>query len=315
MLATLQPFKSVPLRAIFPSSWTVVLLTSGSAPKDVYLRPAAVVCVWFHSISAHPDTLCAAQGNHVFLGPKSSSTFKDSGMPFNVTYGTGQVAGDIISDNINLAGLALDQHVFGVSLVESPDFTVGVPFDGLMGLAQSTLSNQGVLTPVEALAKQGLITEAITSYKISRASDGLNDGEITFGGLDESKFDPNTLVTVDNLSPIGFWEAAFTVSVNGQDLGLNNRTAILDTGTTLVIAPPDDATALHAMIPGSQSDGQGNFIIPCTNDAVVSLTMGGQNFDINPVDLLFIPVDPNNLQGDCFSGISSGQIGGPQLWL
>ena len=188
-------------------------------------------------------------------------------------------------------------------------------FDGLMGLAQSPLSNQGVLTPVESLAKQGLINEAVTSYKISRVSDGLNDGEITFGGLDTSKFDPNTLVTFQNVNQDGFWEGAFTVSVDGQDLGLQDRTAILDTGTTLIIAPADDAQALHASIPGSKSDGQGGFVIPCTNNAVVSMTFGDQAFDINPVDLLFAPVDPNDLQGDCLSGISAGIIGGPTQWL
>lgn len=257
-----------------------------------------------------------SQGNHVFLGQQSSSSFQDSGKPFNVTYGSGQVAGNIISDNVNIAGLALDKHIFGVALVESQDFSSDTTkFDGLMGLAQSTLSNQGVLTPVESLAKQGLINEAITSYKLSRVSDGTNDGEITFGGLDTSKFDPNTLATFQNVNQNGFWEGDFTASVDGKDLGLKGRTAILDTGTTLIIAPATDAEAVHAKIPGSKSDGQGGFVIPCTNNAVVSMTFGGQAFDINPVDLLFAPVDQNNLQGDCISGISSGNIGGPTQWL
>lgn len=184
-----------------------------------------------------------------------------------------------------------------------------------MGLAQSTLSNQGVLTPVEALAKNGLISEAITSYKISRVSDGLNDGEITFGALDQTKFDPNTLVTFQNVNPQGFWEGAFTLSVDGQDPGLGGRTGILDTGTTLLMAPAKDAAAIHAAIPGSQSDGQGGFTIPCTTNSSVSLKFAGQDFAIEPVDLLFAPVDPNNLQGDCISSISSGNIGGPTQLL
>jgi len=255
-------------------------------------------------------------GPHVFLGQQSSTTFQDSGNAFQVTYGSGEVQGNIISDNINVAGLALDKHVFGVALVESADFSGDTTkFDGLMGLAKSSLSNQGVLTPVEALAKQGLINEAITSYKISRVSDGLNDGEITFGGLDQSKFDPNSLVTFQNVNKDGFWEGDFTVSVDGQDLGLSGRTTILDTGTTLILAPAADAAAVHSKISGAKSDGQGGFTIPCTNTGVVSLTFGGQNFDINPVDLLFAPVDPNNLQGDCISGISSGNVGGPNQWL
>jgi len=261
-------------------------------------------------------TFFTTQGNHVFLGQQSSTTFQDSGKTFQVKYGSGSVEGNIISDNLNIAGLALDKHVFGVALVESEQFSGNTTkFDGLMGLAKSILSNQSVLTPVESLAKQGLISEAITSYKISRVSDGLNDGEITFGGLDQSKFDPNTLVTFQNINENGFWEGDFTVSVGDQDLGLQSRTAILDTGTTIIIAPTADAEAVHAKIPGAKPDGQGGFSIPCTNTAVVSLTFAGQAFDINPIDLLFAPVDANDLQGDCLSGITSGDVGSPQQWL
>jgi len=119
------------------------------------------------------------------------------------------------------------------------DHSDTTPFDGLMGLAQSALSQQGVPTPVEALASAGLIPKAITSYKISRLADQLNDGEITFGGLDSTKFDANTLTTFDNVNTQGFWEGNMdSVTVNGSDLGLQGRTAILDTGTTLIVAPP-----------------------------------------------------------------------------
>lgn len=199
--------------------------------------------------------------------------------------------------------------------MESSDFTDDPTTDGLLGLAKSSISNQGVPTPVEVLAQQGLIKQAITSYKISRISDGLNDGEITFGGLDQSKFSPSTLVTFTNVNTQGFWEGSFTVTVAGKSLGLSGRTAILDTGTTLIIAPAADIKALHAKIPGSKSDGQGGYIIPCTNTAVVSFTFGGRAFDINPIDLLFAPVDPNNLKGSCYSGIAAGTIGTATEWL
>jgi len=256
-------------------------------------------------------------GNHVFLGPKSSSSFVDTNAPFNVSYGTGSVGGDIIKDNIVVAGLSLPAHTFGVATVESVDFSSdAVPFDGLMGLAQSTLSQQQTSTPVESLATNGLITEAITSYKISRLADGKNDGEITFGGLDASKFDPKTLTTLANVSPTGFWEANMdAVTVDGTDTGLQGRNAILDTGTTLIIAPAADALAVHNAIPGAKSDGQGGFTVPCTTSASVALTFGGASFAIDPRDIAIAPLDPNNPTGDCVSGISSGAIGGATTWL
>lgn len=62
----------------------------------------------------------------------------DTGKPFSVTYGTGQVSGDIVTDNISIANLTLNTHTFGVATTESVDFSAdSTPFDGLMGLAQS----------------------------------------------------------------------------------------------------------------------------------------------------------------------------------
>ncbi|CAE6456844.1 unnamed protein product [Rhizoctonia solani] len=255
-------------------------------------------------------------GNHTFLGAKASTSFKSAGRTFQVTYGTGQVAGDVITDDVVIAGLKLPAHTFGAASVESVEFSSNdTPFDGLVGLAKSTLSNQKVDTPPESLAKAGLIQSAITSYKIPRLADAKNDGEITFGGIDETKIDTATTTTIANVNKNGFWEVPFTAAVGGKDLGLSGRTAILDTGTSLIIAPAADAQALHAQIPGAKSDGQGGFTIPCTTDAQVAFTMGSQSFSIDPRDLLFVPVNQNNLQGDCVSGIMSGQIGGPQEWL
>ncbi|KDQ14371.1 hypothetical protein BOTBODRAFT_32830 [Botryobasidium botryosum FD-172 SS1] len=254
---------------------------------------------------------------HQSLGTSSSSSFVDSGAPFNVTYGAGKVSGTIIKDNVVIANLSLPGHVFGASSEESKEFSGDdIAFDGLVGLAKSTISNQGVPTPVESLASAGLISDAITSYKISRLADGLNDGEITFGGLDQTKFNTNSLVTVKNVNALGFWETGLdAVTVNGQDLGLKKRTTILDTGTTLMIVPAKDAAAIHAAIPGSQSDGQGGFTIPCTTTASVALTIGAKSFAIDPRDLTFLPEDPNNLTGNCVSGISSGSVGGANEWL
>jgi hypothetical protein len=193
----------------------LILMDSGSA--DLWV--AGDQCVGANGVDC---------GQHQTLGA-ASSTFKASNTPFQVTYGTGAVAGNIIQDDISVAGLALPAHTFGVALQETADFSDdSVPFDGLMGLAQSTLSQQKVLTPVEALAQAGLIPDAITSYKIPRLADGKNDGEITFGALDDTKFDPATLTVLPNVNKQGFWEADLdAVTVDGTDTGLAGRTAII----------------------------------------------------------------------------------------
>ncbi|KAH9057800.1 acid protease [Lactarius vividus] len=287
----------------------------GTPPRDfLILMDSGSADLWVgaEGCQSAEGTDC---GNHTFLGPQSSTSFVDTQQPFQVTYGKGAVAGNIVKDNIAIAGLQLTAHTFGVALQETDDFTNST-FDGLMGLAKSTLSEQRTPTPVEELAKQGLIKDAIVSYKISRLADQKNDGEITFGGLDPSKFDQATLVALPNVNTQGFWEATMdAVTVDGNDLGLTGRTAILDTGTTLFVAPPADVQAIHKAIPGSKSDGNGGFLIPCTTNASLALSFGGKSFAIDSRDITFAPADPNDPTGDCVSGIVPGQIGGPQQLL
>jgi hypothetical protein len=128
-----------------------------------------------------------------------------------------------------------------------------------MGLAQSSLSNMGVLTPIEFLASTGAVAAAQVGYNLARLSDGPNYGTVCFGGVESvtreclshtlssqltsfgrystSKFIA-PLTTVANVNTQGFWEAAVDdVSVDGQSLGLEGRTAILDTGTSLIVVP------------------------------------------------------------------------------
>lgn len=105
------------------------------------------------------------------------------------------------------------------------------------------------------------------------------------------------------------------VSVSGKNLGLAGRTAIFDTGTTLIIAPQVDANAIHQAIPGAKSDGQGGFTVPCNTNASLAMTFGGKVFAIDPRDLAVQPLNPNNPTGDCVSGIAAGTIGGANEWL
>lgn len=256
----------------------------------------------------------SAEGcNHPSLNA-ASSTLHMTNTNFKVSYGTGSVQGVLIKEDITIGGLLLRQHTFGGVTSASKEFTSSnIPFDGLMGTAKSSLSSQKVMTPIEAMAKAGLISGAFIGYSLGRVSDNQNIGQATFGGVDQTKFTGN-LTMFRNVNTKGFWEGEMaTILVNGQVV-LKQKTGILDTGTTLIIAPPADAQALHARIPGASSDGKGGYLIPCTNKAKVALSFGGVPFEINPVDLTFQPTT-TDLSANCISAISSGTVGGPNQWL
>lgn len=272
------------------------------------------------------------QGNHTALGTQSSSSFVQSTQTFNVTYGSGTVEGLLCQDNVNIAGLELMNHTFGVTTTESVQFASdATAFDGIMGLAHSVrssswvgvfrthlvvqkLSQEQVLNPVESLAAKKLIQAPITSFKIPRLADQLNDGEVTFGGLDATKFINNSLVTFPNVNTVGFWEGAMdAIMVNGTNTGLTGRTAILDTGTTLILAPPADAKQVVESLGGTCDTQQ--CTIPCTTGTSLALAFGNASFAIDPRDLAVLPINPDDPTGSCTAGIQPQQIGAATEWL
>lgn len=109
-----------------------------------------------------------------------------------------------------------------------------------MGLARGAGSEQHVPTFPESLSKQNLIGSTVVGYKLARSTDSINDGELTLGGLDSSKFDNSTLVNLPVISDrFDLWAVDIAqIQVGGRPLTLQLRSALLDTGTTLILAPP-----------------------------------------------------------------------------
>lgn len=268
------------------------------------------------------STSCGdCSSSHKSLGKSTSSSFKaiTPTKDFSITYGTGSVSGHLGNDTLVISNFTLPDHTFGLATNESSDFSdSSVPFDGLMGLAREELSSTQTPTPIDSLFSAGLVSQPVMGYHLGRSSDAHNDGEVTFGGVNGELFEGN-LTEVDNVSDQGFWEANLdAVSFGGKSISLSGstqRTAILDTGTTLIVAPQKDADAVHAAIEGSKSDGQGGYTIPCTTSGQVALSFGGKEWAMDPRDMVYLPVDSKDLKGDCVSAISAGSVGQAGEWL
>uniref|UniRef100_A0A1D1Z659 Aspartic-type endopeptidase ctsD n=1 Tax=Anthurium amnicola TaxID=1678845 RepID=A0A1D1Z659_9ARAE len=253
------------------------------------------------------DVACT---QHTVFDPTKSKTFSTDNQPFSIQYGTGSVSGTIATEDVSIAGLPIKQQTFGLTTTESQEFA-GSEFDGILGMALDQLSSQGAVTPFSSLVKQGVVQQPLFGFFLGREKDNTQ-GQLTLGGTDNSLFKGD--ISFNKLvSNQGFWEIAMDdAAVDGKPLGFQKKTAIIDTGTTLLIAPPADAAAIHAQIPGSQQDGD-NFAVPCDTKSIVALTFGGKNFEISTKDLARIPIPgQSNL---CVSGISGGVIGGPDQWL
>lgn len=139
----------------------------------------------------------------------------------------------------------------------------------------------------------------------------------SFGYIDEPSLNGQQphYVPVDTSN--GFWEfPSPTITIAGTQHARPGRTAIVDTGTTLVLIDDDICAKIYDAIPGSRYDNsQPGYVFPTNISAsalpVISFGVGDREFAINVADLPFAPTgfaDANG--GESFGGIQSrGTLG------
>jgi len=234
---------------------------------------------------------------HSTFGPEDSQTYTPlDGESFSVQYGTGDVSGTLANDTFSFAGLKLEMTL-GIANVTSSDFS-SYPMDGILGLSQLQVNGQPNF--IQTLVGAKLLQSNVFGISISRSGDGPNLGEINFGAPDTSRFSGSLSYTSVASNGESDWAIPMdSIGWAGQDSGLTGRTAYLDTGTSFIFCPADDAKAFHALIPGSdlQSDGV-TYHVPCTTTDAATVTFSGVTYNISSEDW----VGPN-VDGACTSNI------------
>jgi len=156
---------------------------------------------------------------------------------------------------------------FGLAQSVSDEF-LSYPMDGILGLGRpDTLSSDptGVKAPslLDALVSQKIISTKLFGLALSRAADGgSNNGEINFGNPDTSRYDGDLNYVLAVTGTNGFWEIPMAdAGVDGKKFGLTGRTAIIDSGTSFILMPQNDAATLHQGIPNSSQNGESSNIV------------------------------------------------------
>ncbi|GAA5873045.1 hypothetical protein JCM16303_006924 [Sporobolomyces ruberrimus] len=219
-----------------------------------------------------PSTVCnsAACNSHTKYNPSKSSTSKSvPNKKLSITYGDGSsTQGVVYSDTITLGGMTINSQVFGAATALSSDFASD-PYDGLMGMAFSSISTLGTPTVFETLTTQAkLFANQFSFYLASTGS------QLFLGGMDSSKikFGSTKYYPVTNA---GYWLLDAKVNVAGVPVSsLGKFSAIVDTGTSVIVAPTADAAAFWAKVPNSGVYGSGYYTYDCASPPSVSFSFG-----------------------------------------
>ncbi|KAK4228973.1 hypothetical protein QBC38DRAFT_360641 [Podospora fimiseda] len=232
---------------------------------------------------------------HNRFDSSASKSFQTSKAPFFISYGTGNLTGTVGNDTAKFAGKIFDLQ-FGVANHTAEDFR-HFAFDGILGLA---MSNSVTGTFMLSLRQKKVFENIMFGISLNRDSDGVNDGQITFGGVDKAKYTGDITYTnvAESEKKRGEWTIPMDgAGVSGKSAGIVGRVAAIDTGTSMIFTPPEDSDALFRNIPGvvfNSSKGYQEYIVPCDTKIPIELTFSGVTYEISPKDW----VAPE-FEGDC----------------
>jgi len=244
---------------------------------------------------AGSDCQAGCQSVATFDSSKST-TFQNDSQSFTIQYGSGQAAGSLGQDTIQMAGFSVPNQVFAVcDQVSSGLLTT--PVSGLMGLAWNTIASSGATPFWQTLAGSGAWDSPVMSFQLTRFVDDQSaqtlepGGSFTMGFVNQSLY--SGAIDFQNV-PSGsesYWILAMnSMTVQGNSVTLPTGTdsyAAIDTGTTLVGGPSSAIAAIYAQIPGS-APGSGNYegyyTYPCNTEVNVAISFGGPSWSVSPAD-------------------------------
>lgn len=179
-------------------------------------------------------------------------------------------------------------------------------------MAYNTISVNGVVPPFYNMIKQKLVKDPLFSFYIKH-SGGKSDegGELIFGGIDKSKY-----IGEIKYAPVtrkGYWEVKLNeIYINGEAQQIQGHAAI-DTGTSLIGCPVDQADLINAMI-GAEKGFKGIHVVDCKslpNLPEISFKLGDHTFSLSPED--YILQTPAGCVS-AFMGIDIPAPAGP-IWI
>ncbi|KAF8235612.1 acid protease [Tricholoma matsutake] len=288
-----------------PVSYNVILDTGSS---DLFV--ADVKCV------------IGCNGTPTF-DPSKSSSFSTNNDAFHIKFGSGQAAGTLGQDIVEMAGFSVHNQTFAICDRISPGL-LSSPVSGLLGLAWQAIASSGAAPFWQALVAGGVWDFPVMSFQLTRFVDDRSARPLEPGGTFTMGFVNTSLFTGDieyldiNGKP-SYWVLPMTaIHVQGNSISLpagSASLAAIDTGTTLVGGPSEAIANIYVQIPGAQpatGNFDGYYTYPCSTSVNVTLAFGGRDWPISPADFRLTQLSPNTCLGAFF--VLSGGSSAP-AWI
>ncbi|KAF7368167.1 Aspartic protease [Mycena venus] len=219
----------------------------------------------------------------------AGSTGKSTGDSVEVSYGSGSFSGTEFTDTVSIGGTGVTGQSIGVAKTSSGfEGTDGIVGFGPVDLTEDTVSGVSTVpTFMQNLVSQGVISENILGVSfapLSGSDEEDTNGELTFGGVDDSKFTGSITYTTA-VAP--WWGVSVSKFAFGStSLGTTTASGIVDTGTTLLYVPTTIYTKFLSTSGGKLDNNSGLVKFTTKPTSNFSFVVGGTTFSLTPTQYL-----------------------------
>ncbi|KAL8844810.1 MAG: hypothetical protein Q9205_004847 [Flavoplaca limonia] len=251
---------------------------------------------------------------HTVFDPAKSSTFKPlQGASWQITYADKSFArGTVGLDTVDIGGAKVENQAVELATTVAPSFLRQEHSDGLVGLSFGSLNTvkpRKVKTFFENIMPtldKPVFTANLRHFEL---------GAYEFGKIDESQFEgPLTYTPID--ASDGHWQIeskTFAVGDGEKQSNPNAKPAIMDTGTTLILADDLVVEAYWSQVEGAEmNDAEGGVTFPCNTQ------LPDFHIALGPTYTAIVPGDLMNYQRlsleTCFGGMQSNNGGSVQVY-
>ncbi|KAJ7662469.1 aspartic peptidase domain-containing protein [Mycena rosella] len=242
----------------------------------------------------------------------AETTFFDIG---SITYGSGDVSGDIFTDTMQLGSYVIPSQAFlGASRI--PTNLIQGSASGVLGLGlQGTFKSGPVFLNLlnitaQAGSKQKLQSAEMAFWlnRFAGTAEAVEEEPggraFTLGGANATLYSGDiSFVSVANASSTQtYWMIELAgITVQGSPVQITPGDSALATftpATGLIGGPTSDVFAIWSTVPGAvRSPTQSGFFqFPCSTKLDVTVSFGGRSWPIDPVDLNLGPISTGNSQ-------------------